>query len=70
MNVEKRAEEYNIGAVINLDNFSSYAKLLRVTARIMQFKTEKIMKAIGKQPTAQQMRNSVDQAGPKRYFIK
>ena len=58
MNVEKRAEEYDIGAVINLDNFSSYAKLLRVTARIMQFKTEKTMKAIGKQPTAQQMRNS------------
>ena len=45
----------NVGEAIKLENFSSYIKVLRVTARIVQCKTEKTIKAVGKQPTAQQI---------------
>ena len=58
VNVEKQDGKCDIGTVINMDNFGSYTKLLRVTARIMKFKTEKTMIAIGKRLTAQQVIDS------------
>ena len=55
MSAERRETSCDIGAVIALDNFNSYTKLLRVTARVIQLKKQKTLAAIETEPTVQQV---------------
>ena len=58
INVENQAEETGIGVILNVDKFSSYNKLLRVTGRFIQLKKDKKWNSIGKSPTAEHLQQA------------
>ncbi|XP_043208348.1 uncharacterized protein LOC122373955 isoform X1 [Amphibalanus amphitrite] len=58
MNIENQEEKVGIGEIVNVDKFNSYNKLLGVTGRFIQLKTDKTLKSISKSPTAEHLQQA------------